>query len=125
MAEEQRLYEENKKKSSYRKILDGIQKMSLLTSDSNQQMNATASTKGFAKPYKTSQLLAQTVYDDGVKMRGADSNKNASTSFKIRSMRQYKPNITEMKNNASRSDQVYQLTDRTQNKTEVGPSSSK
>lgn len=58
MAEEQRLYEENKKKSSYRKILDGIQKMSSLHSDSNKVMNATASSKGFHKPYKTNLFLA-------------------------------------------------------------------
>ena len=35
MAEEKRLYDANNKNSSYRKILDGIQKMSSLHSDTN------------------------------------------------------------------------------------------
>ena len=49
MAEEQRQYEANKKNSSYRKILDGIQKMSSLP-ESGQGQNSSST----SKPYKSS-----------------------------------------------------------------------
>ena len=45
MAEEQRMYEANKKNNSYRKILDDIQKMS--ASNSTSRINAASSSKGF------------------------------------------------------------------------------
>ena len=46
MNEEHRQYEASKKNSSYRKILDGIQKMSSLHQEPAQHLNASASQKG-------------------------------------------------------------------------------
>ena len=57
MAEEKRHYEANKKNSSYRKILDGIQKMSALH-DNPGQANPSSSSKAFQKPYKPNVNLA-------------------------------------------------------------------
>jgi len=76
MAEEKRLYDVNKKNSSYRKILDGIQKMSSQHSDNKVQLKASSSQKGLKKPYKPAQKesLAQSFYDQGFKMamKGGD-----------------------------------------------------
>jgi len=65
------MYEANKKNSSYRKILDGIQRMSSLHSDAISHNDGTASSKVIAKPYKSSALLAQSFYDEGLKMQSA------------------------------------------------------
>ena len=101
MAEEKRMYEANKKNSSYRKILDGIQKMSALHADAPNQANPQASSKAMQKPYKPNIAQSQSFYDEGIKMRGTSSSKAAGTSFKIRATGKYRPNITEMKSKAN------------------------
>jgi len=61
-------------------------------------MNATAGSKGFQnKPYKSSAaIMASSFYDGGFSAKGNDSE--VSTSFKIRSSKGYKPDISAMKN---------------------------
>lgn len=109
MAEEQRQYEANKKKGSYRKILDGIQKMSSLHQDTSQLMNATSSNiKGggsVVKPYKSSAAnqMASSFYAQDSYRAGFMADQSAdvsSASFKIRSTKKFRPNINEMRNGA-------------------------
>ena len=105
MAEEQRQYEANKKNSSYRKILDGIQKMSSLHHDKNEQMNQTNTNMkaggSFVKPYKSSaaNAMASSFYAQESRGFTADqSADNQSASFKIRSTKKFRPNINSMRN---------------------------
>jgi len=68
--------------------------------DAPSHMNATAGSKGFQnKPYKSSAIMASSFYDGGFSARGIDSD--ASASFKIRSSKGYKPDISAMKNKKS------------------------
>jgi len=83
MADQQRQHDLSQKNSSYRKILDGIQKMSLLHSDVPQNANA-ASSKGFNnKPYKSNIGGGSSFQDGALNSRQGEDERVAS--FKIRS----------------------------------------
>jgi hypothetical protein len=74
--------------------------MSLLHNEAPSHMNATAGSKGFQnKPYKSSAIMASSFYDGGFSARNNDSE--ATVSFKIRSSKGYKPDISAMKNKKS------------------------